>query len=251
IGIIVASLVVAIGAGIRVSREAKKLKDQEGEAHGHEEAQEGVSRDNEVETTSTGQGHDKDKAEDYFLSGRDMPWYLVGASLFASNIGAEHFVGMAGIATHNGLAVALHEWLPIYLILLLAWFFFPIFQLSGTRRSISGTRSSTSSASPTSSSSIFCPISTTGEYLEGRFDGRLRRALAILSLITYIMTKSAVTLYAGALIFEVFFPIGAANSTTESHQNTTNANGGTASANSTTKDHDESKLNLNIFLYSS
>eukprot|EP00392_Amoebophrya_sp_AT5.2_P016731 g17027.t1 len=60
-----------------------------------------------------------------------MPWQLVGASLFASNIGAEHFVGMAGTAAYDGVAVALHEWLPILMILLLAYVFYPVYCVSG------------------------------------------------------------------------------------------------------------------------
>ncbi|CAD7939124.1 unnamed protein product [Amoebophrya sp. A120] len=374
--IVAMSLVGALGVGFYVSSSKKKNKDDQEDEH---------------------------EAEDYFLSGRAMPWYLVGASLFASNIGAEHFVGMAGTAAYDGLAVALHEWLPIYLIVLLGYVFYPVYCTSGVTGSTtefsapstsagtlreqtteelqyikspevktshsfgsspspasmmpSGSRTATASTSKgvlkmthiemqeiqleedntfrfdpsagagtntkilektqrqgtssfmfladanavipetassdsssptaprksstssssssstaatkatitgritnTSSSTAFVdggsfgvlqnedhatirngspilvrgvegksrsyhlhdshkdnsyrvqstlhPIATIGEYLEGRFDGRLRRGLAVLCLITYITTKSVMTLYAGALLFEVFFPLG-------------------------------------------
>lgn len=68
---------------------------------------------------------------DFFLSGRAMPWWTIGASLFASNIGAEHFVGQAGSASASGMPVGLYEWTAIYLLLMLGWIYAPIYLRCG------------------------------------------------------------------------------------------------------------------------
>jgi SSS family solute:Na+ symporter len=116
---------------------------------------------------------------DYFLAGRSVGWFVVGASLFASNIGSEHIVGLAGSGALNGMAQAhweLHAWIMI----LLAWIFVPFYYRSG--------------------------IFTTPEFLERRFSGRTRWVLSVVSLVAYIFTKVSVTVYAGALVFRTLLP---------------------------------------------
>lgn len=118
-------------------------------------------------------------SEDYFLAGRDVGWFAVGASLFASNVGSEHVVGLAGGGANNGLAQAhweLHAWLMI----VLAWVFVPFYYRSG--------------------------VFTMPQFLEKRFDARSRWVLSIVSLIAYVFTKVSVTVYAGALVFRTLLP---------------------------------------------
>jgi len=116
---------------------------------------------------------------DYFLAGRHAAWYVVGASLFASNIGSEHIVGLAGSGASVGFATAhweLHAWIMV----LLAWFFVPFYYKSG--------------------------VFTMPEFLERRFDSRTRWVLSIVSLLAYVLTKVSVTVYAGALVFKTLLP---------------------------------------------
>ncbi len=116
---------------------------------------------------------------DYFLAGRDIGWFAVGASLFASNIGSEHIVGLAGSGAANGMAQAhweLHAWIMI----MLAWVFVPFYHRAG--------------------------VFTMPEFLEKRFDARSRWVLSIVSLIAYVLTKVSVTVYAGALVFKTLLP---------------------------------------------
>ena len=116
---------------------------------------------------------------DYFLAGRHAAWMVVGASLFASNIGSEHIVGLAGNGATSGMAMAhweLHAWIMI----LLGWVFVPFYYKSG--------------------------VYTMPEFLERRFDSRSRWTLSIVSLIAYIFTKVSVTVYAGALVFMTLLP---------------------------------------------
>ncbi len=116
---------------------------------------------------------------DYFLAGRDIGWFAVGASLFASNIGSEHIVGLAGSGANNGMAQAhweLHAWIMI----MLAWIFVPFYYRSG--------------------------VFTMPEFLERRFDSRSRWVLSVVSLVAYIFTKVSVTVYAGALVFRTLLP---------------------------------------------
>jgi solute:Na+ symporter, SSS family len=118
-------------------------------------------------------------SEDYFLAGRDIGWFAVGASLFASNIGSEHIVGLAGSGAQNGMAQA-HWELHAWIMLLLGWFFVPFYYRSG--------------------------VFTTPEFLERRFNARSRWVLSIVSLVAYIFTKVSVTVYAGALVFRTLLP---------------------------------------------
>src|SRR5437899_11891618 len=74
---------------------------------------------------------EKNVSADYFLAGRDVGWLAVGASLFASNIGSEHLVGLAGTGAASGLAVGHFEWLACFMLLLLGWLFVPFCHWSG------------------------------------------------------------------------------------------------------------------------
>ena len=117
---------------------------------------------------------------DYFLAGRDATWIAIGASIFASNIGSEHLVGLAGAGASSGMAMAhweMHGWL----ILLLGWLFVPFYARSG--------------------------VFTMPEFLEKRYNSRSRSFLSIISLVSYILTKVAVTVYAGGVVFKQVFGI--------------------------------------------
>ncbi|MBP6977799.1 MAG: sodium:solute symporter [Lentimicrobiaceae bacterium] len=124
---------------------------------------------------------DKDTS-DYFLAGRDATWLAIGASIFASNIGSEHLVGLAGAGAESGMAMAhweMHGWL----ILMLGWVFVPFY----------------------SRSKVF----TMPEFLERRYNPQSRSFLSIISLVSYVLTKVAVTVYAGGIVFKDVFGIEA------------------------------------------
>ncbi len=123
-------------------------------------------------------GHD---ADDYFLASKSAGWLLVGSSLFASNIGSEHLVGLAGTGAASGLAVAHFEILASLMLLLLGWLFVPIYLKSG--------------------------IYTMPEFLEKRYSPAARWYLAIVSIIAYVLTKISVTVAAGAIVFETIMGV--------------------------------------------
>ncbi|XP_034534020.1 sodium/myo-inositol cotransporter-like [Notolabrus celidotus] len=113
----------------------------------------------------------------YFLAGRSMNWAAIGASLFVSNIGSEHFIGLAGSGAATGLGVAAWELNALMLLQLLGWVFIPVYIHSG--------------------------VYTMPEYLFKRYGGRrLKVYFAVLSLVMYIFTKLSVDLYAGALFIQ-------------------------------------------------
>ncbi|CAN0350995.1 unnamed protein product [Lampetra planeri] len=113
----------------------------------------------------------------YFLAGRAMAWLPVGASLFVSNIGSEHFIGLAGSGAASGLAVAAWELNALLLLQLLSWVFYPVYLATG--------------------------VCTMPGYLARRFGGRrLRVYLVVLSLLLYVLTKVSVDLYAGAVFIQ-------------------------------------------------
>jgi SSS family solute:Na+ symporter len=111
--------------------------------------------------------------EDYFLAGRNVGWFVIGASIFASNIGSEHVVGLAGTGAESGMPMAHYE-LHAWIVLLLGWFFLPFYMRSGAF--------------------------TMPEFLEKRFDGRSRWFLSIFSIAGYVLTKVSVTIYAGGIV---------------------------------------------------
>eukprot|EP00854_Cymbomonas_tetramitiformis_P006426 gene6426-7703_t len=116
-------------------------------------------------------------AEDFFLSNRDMHWWAIGTSLFASNIGAEHFVGQAGAAAATGVGVGGYEWTAAFLLILLGWIFYPVYRAAN--------------------------VATIPEYVERRFNVTCRVVLIIYSFVAYIITKIAATLFAGGIVFDV------------------------------------------------
>ncbi len=117
----------------------------------------------------------------FFLAGRNTGWFVVGASLFASNIGAEHLVGLAGTGAASGVAVAQFEIIAGLVLLLLGWFFVPFYLRSG--------------------------VFTMPEFLERRYSAGPRMYLAIVSVVSYVLTKISVTIAAGGIVFEALMGI--------------------------------------------
>ncbi|XP_068606058.1 sodium/myo-inositol cotransporter 2 [Brachionichthys hirsutus] len=116
--------------------------------------------------------------EGYFLAGKSMTWWPVGASLFASNIGSKHFIGLAGSGAAAGIGPIIYEWNGMVFVLLLGWVFLPVYIASG--------------------------VTTMPEYLRRRFGGRrIQLFIAVLSLFIYIFTKISVDMYAGALFIQL------------------------------------------------
>ncbi|MEM9998573.1 MAG: sodium:solute symporter [Bacteroidota bacterium] len=112
---------------------------------------------------------------DYFLAGRNVGWFVIGASLFASNIGSEHLVGLAGSGAVSGVAPGQFEVLASLILLLLGWVFVPFYIKSG--------------------------VFTMPEFLERRYSAGARWYLATISIIAYVLTKISVTIFAGAVVF--------------------------------------------------
>lgn len=123
----------------------------------------------------------KDTSSDYFLAGRNAGWFLVGGSLFASNIGSEHLVGLAGTGAASGVAVGQFEILASLILLLLGWLFVPFYLTSG--------------------------VFTMPEFLERRYSEGARWYLAVVSIIGYVLTKISVTIAAGGIVFEALMGI--------------------------------------------
>jgi solute:Na+ symporter, SSS family len=121
----------------------------------------------------------KDTAADYFLAGRNLSWWIVGASIFCSNIGSEHIVGLAGSGAQDGVAMAHYE-LHAWCLLLLAWVFVPFYARS--------------------------MVFTMPEFLEKRFSTPSRYVLSIVSLITFVVSKIAVGIFAGGVVFATLLP---------------------------------------------
>src|SRR5580692_9878058 len=121
----------------------------------------------------------KDSAADYFLAGRNLGWWIIGASIFASNIGSEHVVGLAGAGATSGVALAHYE-LHAWCLLVLGWVFVPFYMRS--------------------------MVFTMPEFLERRFSTASRYVLSIVSLITFVISKIAVGIFAGGVVFSTLFP---------------------------------------------
>src|SRR3990172_4068831 len=121
----------------------------------------------------------KDTTDDYFLAGRNLSWWVVGASIFASNIGSEHLVGLAGSGCTDGVAMAhyeLHAWCLLFFTL----FIFPFYARS--------------------------MVFTMPEFLEKRFSPTARWVLSVISLVAYVLTKIAVGIFAGGIVFGTLLP---------------------------------------------
>lgn len=121
----------------------------------------------------------QETGEDFFLGGRSVGWLAIGASIFAANIGSEHLIGLAGSGAVNGLSQS-HWEFHAWVLVLMSWVFLPFYYNSG--------------------------VSTMPEFLERRFGARARWILSLVSLAAYVLTKISVTVYAGALFFEVMMP---------------------------------------------
>jgi SSS family solute:Na+ symporter len=115
-------------------------------------------------------------SEDYFLAGRDIGWFFIGASLFVSNISTEHFIGLSGTGASSGLAVGHFEWLACLILLILGWVFVPFYLRSN--------------------------VFTMPEFLERRYNRQSAVYLAGISIIAYIFTKISVQLYAASVVLE-------------------------------------------------
>jgi len=124
------------------------------------------ARQEKTRTTSAG----------YFLAGRNAGWFVIGASMFASNIGSEHLVGLAGTGAASGVAVGQFEVQASFMILTLGWIFVPFYLRSG--------------------------VYTMPEFMERRYSPAARWYLAIICIIGYVLTKISVTIAAGGIVFE-------------------------------------------------
>ncbi len=116
---------------------------------------------------------------DYFLAGRNLGWFIIGASIFASNIGSEHLVGLAGSGATDGVAMAHYE-LHAWCLLVLGWVMVPFYMRS--------------------------KVFTMPEFLERRFSPQARTFLSVISLVAYVLTKIAVGIFAGGIVFSVLLP---------------------------------------------
>jgi SSS family solute:Na+ symporter len=122
----------------------------------------------------------KDSPSDYFLANRNLGWFVIGASILASNVGSEHVVGLAGTAAKSGLVMGHYE-LHSWIILILGWVFVPFYMRS--------------------------MVYTMPEFLERRFNSKSRMLLSIIQLLSYIIAKVSVTIYAGALVVTSFLGV--------------------------------------------
>ena len=119
----------------------------------------------------------KDSASEYFLAGRNIGWFVVGASILASNVGSEHVVGLAGTAASSGVVMGHYE-MHSWIVLLLGWVFIPFYVRS--------------------------QVFTMPEFLEKRYGSNARWFLSVVSLLSYVLTKVSVTVYAGAVVIATF-----------------------------------------------
>ncbi len=118
-------------------------------------------------------------AEQYFLAGKRLPWYVVGGSFIASNISTEHFIGMIGAAVVYGICVAMSEWMNVASFTLLIWFFIPFLLASR--------------------------VFTIPEFLERRFSLALRQIFAVVTILSNVVAFLAAVLYGGALAIQRLF----------------------------------------------
>jgi SSS family solute:Na+ symporter len=117
--------------------------------------------------------HDN-SSKQYFLAGKNLGWFAIGTSLFATNISSEHLVGLAGAGSIHGLSIGHFEWISAIILLFLGWFFAPIF--------------------------LKANVYTVPQFFGKRFDDRARIYLTVVSVFAYLFLKIAVTLIAGGLV---------------------------------------------------
>lgn len=125
---------------------------------------------------ATKRGEVHENSAGYFLAGRNIGWVVIGTSLFASNIGSEHLVGLAGTGADSGVAVGQFEILASFILLILGWVFVPFYLKSG--------------------------VYTMPEFLEKRYSKSARAYLSWISIIGYVLTKISVTIAAGGIVFQ-------------------------------------------------
>src|SRR5688572_9318976 len=118
---------------------------------------------------------------EFFLAGRNAGWFIVGASIFATNIGSEHLVGLAGSGASGAFPAAQFELIAAFALLLLGWLFVPFYLRSG--------------------------VFTMPEFLERRYSSGVRFYLAAISIVGYVLTKISVTIAAGGIVFEALMGI--------------------------------------------
>ena len=122
----------------------------------------------------------KDSPTDYFLANRNLGWFVIGASILASNVGSEHIVGLAGTGAKSGLAMGHYE-LHSWIVLMLGWVFVPFYMRS--------------------------QVFTMPEFLERRYNEKTRWLLSIVQMLSYVIAKVSVTIFAGAVVFESFLGV--------------------------------------------
>ena len=122
----------------------------------------------------------KDSPTDYFLANRNLGWFVIGASILASNVGSEHIVGLAGTGAKSGLVMGHYE-LHSWIVLMLGWVFVPFYMRSR--------------------------VFTMPEFLERRYNDKARWLLSIIQLLSYVIAKASVTIYAGAVVFNSFLGV--------------------------------------------
>jgi len=122
----------------------------------------------------------KDSPSDYFLANRNLGWFVIGASILASNVGSEHIVGLAGTGAKSGLVMGHYE-LHSWIVLMLGWVFVPFYMRSR--------------------------VFTMPEFLERRYNEKARWLLSIVQLLSYVIAKASVTIYAGAVVFNSFLGV--------------------------------------------
>ena len=123
----------------------------------------------------------KKDSNSYFFAGNSLPWYLVGSSIIAANISAEQFVGMSGSGFAMGLTIATYEWLAAIMLIMVAWWFLPVF--------------------------INKKIYTMPQFLEVRYNHRIKTVLAIFWLFLFVFVNLTSILYLGALSLKTVFGI--------------------------------------------
>ncbi|CAB4010763.1 sodium glucose cotransporter 5-like [Paramuricea clavata] len=121
-------------------------------------------------------GRRQESTESFFLAGRSLVWWMVGGSIFASNIGGTHFIGIAGDGAATGIAVICYEWQASWTLLILGYFFVPVYLTSG--------------------------IYTMPEYMQKRYQSQsIRTILTFITLVSYVFTKISIDIYAGSVYF--------------------------------------------------
>jgi solute:Na+ symporter, SSS family len=129
----------------------------------------------------TSAGAKNKESEQYFLAGRNVGWFVIGASIFAANIGSDHVIGLAGSGAAGEMPAAQFEIIGSFALLILGWLFVPFYLKSG--------------------------VFTMPEFLERRYSSGPRLYLAIVSVIGYVLTKISVTIAAGGIVFETLMGV--------------------------------------------